>query len=144
MNMEPNINTLYHMYSYFHKALSCNFYWKRFIIVKSYFKIYFLSQSEMFSLWKYCFSLYFSCIYANIYLVLEIFYGNYNSLYLYFLYKGIYNFEAVFLMESRIRSLCVLPCSEIIWNPLREETYLIKNKNKQKQNCTNAQPEADN
>lgn len=114
MNMEPNINTLYHMYSYFHKALACNFYWKRFNIVKSYFKIYFLSQFEMFSLWKYCFALYSFCIYANIYLVLEIFYGNYNSLYSYFLYKGIYNFEAVFLMESRIRK--ELMCASVLWN----------------------------
>lgn len=118
MNMEPNINTLDHMYSYFHKALSCNFYWKRFNIVKSYFKIYFLSQSEMFNLWKYCFfNLYSFCLYANIYFVLEIFYGNYNSLYLYFLYKGIYNFEAVFLMESRIHKELV--CASVLRNYMK-------------------------
>lgn len=46
------------------------------------------------------------CIYANIYLVLEILYGDYNSLYTFF--------EAVFLMESRICKELV--CASVLRN----------------------------
>lgn len=92
-------------------------------------------------------SIFFFCVYANIYLVLEIFNGNYNSSYLYFLYKGRYNIEAVFLMESRI-------CKELVCASVLPKSYEIhfekkliwlkKQTNNNKKNCTNAQPEADN
>lgn len=78
--------------------------------------------------------------------MLEIVYGNYNSLYLHFLYKGIYNFEAVSLMESRIHK--ELMCASVLRNymksTLRRNLFGLKKKKEQNQNCTNAQPKADN
>lgn len=67
--------------------------------------------------------------------MLEILNGDYNSLYT--------TFEAVFLMESRICKELV--CASVLRNDrkstLRRQLNLIK-KQKQKQNRTNAQPEA--